>query len=95
MTDERPSPPRAYLTFTDSAGVQWLVWKVAEASVTQIRGISGAPESPSLGKAWLVFLATQSGETRRITPVPKSWRKLSPAELETLLSEAKPFTRRS
>ena len=95
MTDERPSPPRAYLTFTDSAGVQWLVWKVAEASVTQIRGISGAPESPSLGKAWLVFLAPQSGETRRITPVPKGWRKLSPTELEALVREARPFTHRS
>ena len=95
MTDETPAESRvAYVSFTDSRGEQWLVWKVAENAVSEIRGMSSKPESPSLGKAWLVFLSSTSGETRRTAPVPKNWRKLSIAELEKLVSEAKPFRRR-
>jgi hypothetical protein len=95
MTDESPSdqPHNPYRSFTDSSGAQWLVWKVAEADVSEIRG-RGAADSPSLGKAWLVFLS-MSGETRRITPVPAEWRSLSDAELDALVRDAKPFQRRS
>ena len=95
MTDDTPTnqPRSVYRTFTDSTGMKWLVWKVAEAAVNEIRGQGGKPESPSLGKAWLVFLSP-SGETRRIAPVPKSWRKLTVDELNALVREAKPFQRR-
>lgn len=75
--------------------MQWMVWKVAQAAVSEIRGASGKPESPSLGNAWLVFLSSQTGETRRIAPVPEGWRKLSAAELEALVRAAKPFQRQS
>lgn len=92
MTDETPPESRtAYVSFTDFTGQQWLVWKVAEAAVSQIRELGGLSESPSLGKAWLVFLSSKTGETRRIAPVPKDWRKLPDADLDALVREAKPF----
>ena len=96
MTAESPrdQPHNAYRSFTDAKGAQWLVWKVAEADVKEIRGRAGIADSPSLGKAWLVFLS-MTGETRRITPVPAEWRSLSDAELDALLGEAKPFQRRA
>ena len=97
MSDETPSghSPTVYRTFTDSTGVQWMVWKVAEATVKEIRDLSGRPESPSLDKAWLVFLSSETAETRRIAPVPANWRQLSIEELEALLREARPFHHRS
>jgi hypothetical protein len=97
MTDQPPTekpPHNAYRSFHDSKGQQWLVWKVAEAAVNDIRSRGGTADSPSLGKAWLVFLSL-GGETRRIAPVPDTWRTLSVEELERLLQEAKPFQRRT
>ena len=96
MTDETPSEERrtVYRTFTDSTGAQWMVWKVAEAAVSEIRGRTRNMESASLPKAWLVFLSSETGETRRLSPVPRSWRKLTVDELQALVREAKPFQRR-
>jgi len=56
-------PRGAYLPFLDTNGKRWLVWKITESAVDEIRGRAGAPESPSLGRAWLIFLSP-SGETR-------------------------------
>lgn len=95
MTDETPAKSRvAYIAFTDSAGQQWLAWKVAEAAINELGGTGANRESPSLGKAWLVFLSPTTGETRRTAPVPEEWRTLSVPELERLVREAKPFRRR-
>jgi hypothetical protein len=96
MNDQQPSekPTGAYLSFLDASGARWIVWKIKESAVDEIRGRGGAPESPSLGRAWLIFLSP-SGETRRLAPVPTNWRDLSDAELERLAGEAKPFKRRT
>ena len=91
--DTAPKSGVPYITFTDSTGETWLVWKVAQAAVSEIRGTLGTPESSSLDKAWLVFLSSASGETRRTAPVPRNWRTLEATELEKLVREAKAFRR--
>jgi hypothetical protein len=89
MTDQTSdaTPRGPYRRFTDDAGGNWLVWRISEREVEEIR------EEPSLGRAWLIFLSP-NGETRRLAPVPAGWRRLTDAELHTLAEAAKPFTQR-
>jgi len=79
------TPRGPYKRFTGPDGREWLVWRLSEADVQEIR------EPSSLSRPWLVFLAPD-GETRRLAPLPPRWQRLSDAELFTLAQRAKPFT---
>lgn len=88
MTDTTDATPRGpYRRFSDPNGADWLVWRISETDVEELR------EAPSLGGAWLVFLGP-NGETRRLSPVPTKWRRLSETELFALAQRARPFARR-
>lgn len=87
MTEPSSSatPRGSYKRFTDPDGREWLVWRISEADVEEIR------EPSSLARPWLVFLGP-NGETRRLAPVPPRWRRFDDEELFALAQRAKPFT---
>jgi len=85
IADATPRGP--YRQFTDDDGNEWLVWQISQDAVDHLR------ESPSLGRAWLIFLGP-GGETRRIAPVPASWRVLEDSRLRELALAAIPFISR-
>ena len=89
MSDTIPDamPRGPYRQFTDGDGNDWLVWRISEDAVDQLR------EAPSLGRAWLIFLGP-GGETRRIAPVPPGWRVLEDDQLRDLAMTAIPFVAR-
>ena len=84
--DARPREP--YRRFCDPQGGDWLVWRLSEDAVDELR------EAPSLSRAWLIFLGPD-GETRRLTPVPSGWRRLKDAQLYALAQDATPVVRRA
>lgn len=85
LLDATPREP--YRTFTDGDGRDWMVWRLAEDYVEELR------EASSLRRAWLIFLGP-NGETRRLAPVPAKWRKMKDGQLAALARGAKPFTPR-
>lgn len=72
-------------TFRDSAGIEWSVVEI-EASA-----LSSLPRSslrhPEFKDGWLLFQS--EGCRKRLAPYPKSWREMSPDELEELCKEAR------
>jgi hypothetical protein len=84
-TTSDATPRGPYRRFGDPDGRHWLVWRISEADVEEIR------EWPSLGSAWLIFLGP-SGETRRLAPVPTTWRRLTDTELHALARDATIFS---
>ena len=83
LLDATPREP--YRTFTHADGCEWMVWRLSEEYVDELR------EASSLSRAWLIFLGP-NGETRRLAPVPERWRRMKDAQLSALAAEAKPFT---
>lgn len=81
------TPREPYRTFSDADGRDWMVWRLSEEYVEEIR------EASSIRRAWLVFLGP-NGETRRLAPVPEKWRRMKDAQLTSLMRTAKPFTPR-
>ena len=65
-------------------GGEWLVWRISEDVVEELR------EARSLGGAWLVFLGP-GGQTRRLAPIPKGWKKMKDGQLYALAQATKPF----
>lgn len=86
LLDATPREP--YRTFTDGEGREWMVWRLAENYVEELR------ETSSARRAWLIFLGP-AGETRRYAPVPEKWRRMKDEQLGALASQAKPFTPRA
>jgi len=82
MPEAEPREP--YRRFTDERGGDWLVWRLSEEDVAEIR------EAASIEQAWLVFLGPD-GETRRLAPVPYDWRRMRDAQLSSLAARATPF----
>ena len=80
------TPRGPYRRFSDPEGGDWLVWRLSEADVEEVR------EAPSLGRAWLIFLGP-NGETRRLAPAPTKWRRMTDGELYALVRIATPFKR--
>ena len=90
MTDTTldATPREPYRRFSDPEGGDWLVWRLSEDAVDELR------ESPSLSRAWLIFLGPE-GATRRLTPVPSGWRRLKDAQLYALAQAATTVVRRT
>jgi hypothetical protein len=75
------------LDFTDSLGTQWTVSEIARLEFSeQLMSLFPHPERR---QGWLLF-ESQSGERRRLTPVPDAWRGLPISVLEQCLSIAVP-----
>ena len=68
-------------SFTDPAGVEWLIWHVTPGQHTRRAGMSAAlPDE--LAEGWLCF---ESGAgKRRFYPVPPDWETLANDKLEIL-----------
>ena len=74
--------------YTDSSGVEWLVWEVTPGQHTRPsrQGMSALPEE--LADGWLCF---ESGVgKRRFYPVPPEWETLADDKLEILCRAAVP-----
>ena len=72
--------------FTDSAGVEWLIWHVTPGQHTRraVRGVTTLPDE--LTEGWLCF---ESGAgKRRFYPVPPDWETLADDKLEILCRAA-------
>jgi hypothetical protein len=93
--------------FTDVNGSQWRVWDVsphlplgmnADGPDDQSDG-DGADDLhlhrrlvPGLEGGWLCFEAEE--EKRRLNPIPESWHELEDPDLQRLLEQAAPVSRR-
>ena len=75
-------------TFKDSSNVSWTVFEVRRQITSEVEG-SYLPGGFSDG--WLCFECV--GQKRRLVRYPTTWRELSDAELETLLTQALPAPR--
>jgi len=86
MTDSTlgATPREPFRRFSDPDGGDWLVWRIGEDVVGHLR------EAPSVETAWLIFLGPE-GETRRLAPVPRQWRRMQDAELHALALAASPW----
>jgi hypothetical protein len=74
--------------FTDSTGMEWLIWHVTPGQHTRRagRGLSTLPEE--LADGWLAFEC--SAGKRRFYPVPPEWETLADDKLEILCRAAIP-----
>jgi hypothetical protein len=71
--------------YTDSSGVEWLVWDVTPGQHTRVR--SSVPALPDeLAGGWLCF--ESSVGKRRFYPVPPAWETLADDKLEILCRAA-------
>lgn len=72
------------LTFKDSAGVRWRVWRV-ETPAARAHLME-----PSYRDGWLVFEREDGLERRRLQQVPDDWVALPPDRLARLCESATP-----
>ena len=76
--------------FTDSAGVEWLIWHVTPGQHTRParRGLSTLPDE--LAEGWVCF---ESGVgKRRFYPVPPEWETLADDKLEIVCRAGVPVS---
>lgn len=72
--------------FTDSAGVEWLIWHVTPGEHTRGAGRGASALPDELAGGWLCF-ESASGK-RRFYPVPPDWDTLAEDKLELLCRAA-------
>jgi hypothetical protein len=72
------------LTFKDSAGVRWRVWRV-ETPAARAHLMEA-----SYRDGWLVFEREDGSERRRLQQVPDDWSALAPDRLARLCELATP-----
>ena len=71
----------------DHAGRSWTVWDVFPQR--NRANLFANPVDPQPGdRGWLAFQCTETGERRRLTPVPDEWVDLSDAAVAELLAKA-------
>jgi len=86
QTDGSPANPPLPRTFEDSLGATWTVREIAPGPMPpKLRQLLG--EERRYG-GWLLFLS-DSGEKRRLAPVPSGWATVSQGELEALCMRAR------
>lgn len=78
----------AHRFFIDANGVQWDAFAVYPSSATA--GRKALP--PRFSTGWLTFQSRN--ETRRLAPIPETWRQLPPDGLRQLLEKAEVAPRR-
>lgn len=95
--------------FTDSNGNRWRVWNVSphlplqgEADAPEDYAPSDGDRAdalhlqhrlvPGLEGGWLCFEADE--EKRRLNPIPEAWDQLEDPDLQRLLEQAAPVSRR-
>lgn len=69
--------------FTDSKGVDWLVWSTTPSS--------GSVLASDMQKGWLTF--ESDSERRRLVPIPRDWEEAAPERMELYLRAAVPVAR--
>ena len=73
----------ALRNFTDSQGHTWRVWTVIPQYAT---GRDEEQMTPGLQGGWLCF--ENSGEKRRLSPIPADWENAGSDALEQYLAQA-------
>lgn len=73
----------ALRNFTDSRGLTWRVWNVVPQYST---GRDEETMTPGLQGGWLCF--ENSGEKRRLSPIPSDWEHAESDALEQYLGQA-------
>ena len=73
--------------FTDSSGREWRAWDVTPDELSP-RTKDEDYLAQLYYTGWIVFEAADSGDKRRLYPIPKAWNELPVAELEVLLRKA-------
>lgn len=73
----------ALRNFTDSQGNTWRVWNVVPQYAT---GRDEDQMTPGLQGGWLCF--ENSGEKRRLSPIPADWESAAGDALEQYLRQA-------
>jgi hypothetical protein len=76
--------------YTDSAGVEWLIWHVTPGQHTRRAGRSVSALPDELADGWLCF--ESSVGKRRFYPVPPDWETLADDKLEILCRAAVPVS---
>lgn len=74
--------------YTDSSGMEWLVWDVTPGQHTRRSALSMQTLPEELAGGWLAF--ESSAGKRRFYPVPPEWETLPEDKLEVLCRAAVP-----
>ena len=80
----------ALRNFTDSQGHTWRVWNVVPQYAA---GRDEEQMTPGLQGGWLCF--ENSGEKRRLSPIPADWENAASDALEQYLVQAAAVTQRA
>ena len=80
----------ALRNFTDSAGHTWRVWNVVPQYAVDR---DDERMTPGLHGGWLCF--ENSGEKRRLSPIPDGWENAASEALESYCRQASPVQQRA
>lgn len=80
----------ALRNFTDSQGHTWRVWNVVPQYAVER---DQEKMTPGLQGGWLCF--ENSGEKRRLSPIPEDWESVGNEQLEAYCREAMPVHARA
>jgi hypothetical protein len=80
----------AHRICSDAAGLTWEVWEV-HPRLARLHSQANPPQlAPELRTGWLAF-RSQTGERRRINPIPHDWDSLQDDQLCDLIAAARPL----
>ena len=74
--------------FTDRSGVLWKAWDITPESVHPVTRLEDYMQGFTDG--WLVFESVDTGEKRRLCPIPTNWAELDDMALADLCATAEP-----
>src|SRR5688572_2980141 len=74
--------------FTDRSGSRWRVWDIRPEQMHA--AVRAEDHLQNVLNGWLAFESVQSGEKRRLVPIPGGWETASEAELDRMLARADP-----
>ena len=81
-----PPGPERLRRFLDEHDVQWAAWEVEIAYIAE-NAARLQYLAPELAAGWVAF-ESESGERRRLAPIPEGWYESGPSGLLGLLQRA-------
>lgn len=82
----QPQWVMALREFTDRTGSRWQVWDIRPEQMHA--AVRAEDHLQSVINGWLAFESVESGEKRRLSPIPGGWESWNEAALDRMLERA-------